>query len=1317
MTRDPLHADRSKLVQEIAGYLNFSSGTPDPKFLRAVNTLFGQIAAEAGPAAGPTWRTLAGVLHAGLEELGSQIEAFGKRDQAEAVLRLVFDETLPAYLRFHRDLLFHQTDVSLFQPFFLGRVCEAVLAMGGPWDETERIVSGAIRRLNDFIGYRPVAVLRSSQKMQPYDHEWVRPIPLYVRDAGVACGCYRDLIALALEILRATDADLLGQACFQIDLLDELAVDPRAYDFDHPVNRRPNNHFGSWDLHLIDNRGHYRRFVLQQVTLDGLLSRIAKREDLAREESLFEAAAVLACTMLMGSGVSGDGPDAHDSSTTLTVLVARIAAYRDAFYERLLGRLGGAHAERLRAEARTLRQPFGGVRQHLNQSLARRRAQQLQHVSLARLFARMGYTGDAARQAAVVPVASARMRCEIDCRLSSAGLALDRGSIAQSAAFLPEIEDWLRRAIECGALVDPWSILGFGGQYGRSSAVEDSVHDSRIDELIELLEEIFALYARLRSKASAAGDQGLGERLSAGMQELAVWWDQFASTDVSEVAGFGGIEAWQSSSQVAEALGAWHRAGTASGNVGFWREHVEELRSPKAYALLVEALLDERDLVAAMALLVHWLSQAEEVPLAEGKHSFHEMIQRWTRTLAEPSPEAPSDPAVRSDPWPTVRRLLDYLEANAESYWQVPQLELGGQATLSPSLEEIEEPLEDEDDASDGLYSAAYEDVIYRDTTDDGFEGEMLEGLAPATDFELALEAERISQRLAFLVTVVRMWEKTAVWSTESGDADPGRDEALLAYAAQAGRWRDGLVELLRAVYRYPIPAPSGTHESLLEFDQRRSIKETLMERVLAASLEAADAARLIATVTEREPPERPGSDWELLAQRVLRALYAGQTEFARGVWPRLRQALAKQPLLYLPLARGGNPQRIAQSRNLLQVLRRLLAALPRRGLIRETGELLKTIQRMERNHPVGPAPVTEFDRLFEIAARGVLQCAIASLPPARRRGRQRGDAADQKLIDRLERPIEVLLKCWVSHSRNVRVSVLDLVADEAPWRDLRGFIERYGHDLFTQRLLTTYGKLRAILHEGADAYLRALEESEEEGPASLLDDLDGPLPRADAVRWLELCLEAVVENYSEYLDYNSTTTQSDRGEMLYVLLDFLRIEASYERVAWSLKPVLLAHEVLVQCGRDGAARRWREALAARTTEIADEHVRRFDQLALQYGVRLRTVADRIGQRFVQPLAVDRLCALVRPAVEELRDGREPVSFASLLRELGAFTAEPSGVGFEVPAWLEALEREVDQVAQDQPDDEDALPMAPPIPQAELSEEELHAQIDSWDHG
>ena len=70
--------------------------------------------------------------------------------------------------------------------------------------------------------------------------------------------------------------------------------------------------------------------------------------------------------------------------------------------------------------------------------------------------------------------------------------------------------------------------------------------------------------------------------------------------------------------------------------------------------------------------------------------------------------------------------------------------------------------------------------------------------------------------------------------------------------------------------------------------------------------------------------------------------------------------------------------------------------------------------------------------------------------------------------------------------------------------------------------------------------------------------------------------LEAIVENYHEYRDYNSTTTQSDQGEMLYMLLDFLRLQSAYDRVAWNLKPVVISHEILVRCGRNEAAQLWR---------------------------------------------------------------------------------------------------------------------------------------------
>src|SRR4029434_8134208 len=109
--------------------------------------------------------------------------------------------------------------------------------------------------------------------------------------------------------------------------------------------------FGQWDPHQIDNHGRYRRFVVQQVTLDALMHRLHEAPQLAAEELLFDAAAVRRGTLLVGAGISGEGPSAFDSTTTLAKLLPRIAKYRDDFYERLFKKNKGEDREQLRTDA------------------------------------------------------------------------------------------------------------------------------------------------------------------------------------------------------------------------------------------------------------------------------------------------------------------------------------------------------------------------------------------------------------------------------------------------------------------------------------------------------------------------------------------------------------------------------------------------------------------------------------------------------------------------------------------------------------------------------------------------------------------------------------------------------------------------------------------------------------------------------------------------------------------------------------------------------------------------------------------------------
>ena len=145
------------------------------------------------------------------------------------------------------------------------------------------------------------------------------------------------------------------------------------------------------------------------------------------------------------------------------------------------------------------------------------------------------------------------------------------------------------------------------------------------------------------------------------------------------------------------------------------------------------------------------------------------------------------------------------------------------------------------------------------------------------------------------------------------------------------------------------------------------------------------------------------------------------------------------------------------------------------------------------------------------------------------------------------------------------------------------------------------------------------------------------------------------------------------------MLLDLLRLRAQYDRIDWNVAPVAQIHEVLVRHGLSVAAERWRCELAERTEEIAGQLLARLAALEREYGMKLPTVADRLHERFVRPLAIDLRGVLVRPAIEELRRGRPSAAFEKLEQEIDEISPEPTGVGLDVPAWLEAFEDEAEQ--------------------------------------
>ncbi len=1333
MSNLPPPENLSEKLHRLAGYLNFSSGPCDALTLEAWNDVY-SVAVMGDPLTGPAaWLVVRDWIAETIENLQLEHSAFQDCEQAGRVIRLLWSELLPAYLDFHRDLLFHQVPELIFNGFFMAKAAEVLLS-GDLHAEDNRVIQNAIDQLDDFVGYRPIAMLENRQ-CQPYRHEFVRPVPLFIKNAGISMGPYHDLIQAAMEILHATDPEILRAASFDPERVEELAMDPRAYDFDHPVNRRPNYHFGGWDDRSITEDGFFNRFVVRQVTMEALLSRLRDEQELDPEEVLQEAASVLAGTILMASAINGWGPGWHSSEITLGSLMKPIAAFRDAYYKDRLEKLDGNHRNRLNDEQSLRRQPFGAARQHLNAALAERRAAQLQHVQLARLYARMGYPDAAKRQTDEVAAASARMTCRIDCFMTLGMRAIRSGDLKKGAEVPAMAFDLLKRGIECGAMLDPWDIMGFGGNFSLYPGPESGVHDSRVDNIVALVEHLFGYTAHVWSEAAARDDQAIYRQMDEQYHEMANWWRSYAAHTVSSIEAADPLESYDSAKLVARALRLWHEGGAEAGNVGFWAPHADLFDSPRAYALVISALLEREDFVPAMALLVHWLSHADRIGLRLGESSLPKLSEQWLQKLRSHWNEKQAESAARdagqaseSDEsvvsiWPQVRRLFDYFEANAEEFWSAPFFQLG-ETQKGSSTRDWERELHEADE-SDDLYSAAYEDVTYHDTTDDGNEGAVFEFGDDGSHDTLEAESKRLIEHLNFMNSLARMWAIAADIAVSDRDTlnRTERLESLEAWSKRAKENRIGLLELLASVREHNVAPAGSDKDSMRSYDRRRVLRDSLMERIIGTAVEMSDARRLIdgAILSLTDDPDAWLTDADLAeddlhAIRLFGAIIASEPDKIHELFPQFIGALQDKSLLYIPLSRGGDPVKIYLARLRQRVLRHLMQWLPRRGLIAETCRLIETARQMEQSNPIGIGAVTEFDSLFRSGHRSLVaaigesarHCSAESEHPA-----SQTEIADV-LIPQLEQLTETMLASWLAHSQTLRLSPLEMVSHPQKWEPLVQFIKTYGDPIFTQMFLQL-GNVRAILHQGVGPWLqRAMVDGEDHlTNTRLFEDLEkGVITVQQAERWMTLVYESLIDHHTEYLDYNSTTTQSDRGDLVYMFLDFLRLRVRYERIAWNLKPVMWAHEVLVRSNLEESAAVWRRSLSERISTEADIYVRRLKELQVNYAMRMPTVADRIQERFVQPMTIDRMRALVAPSMQDAETNSPSVAFELLEQEAEILTQHPTGVGLDVPAWIDALEEEVDSLARKRTNNQVDPHSLMTIEFIPLTQQELDQQIE-----
>jgi hypothetical protein len=235
--------------------------------------------------------------------------------------------------------------------------------------------------------------------------------------------------------------------------------------------------------------------------------------------------------------------------------------------------------------------------------------------------------------------------------------------------------------------------------------------------------------------------------------------------------------------------------------------------------------------------------------------------------------------------------------------------------------------------------------------------------------------------------------------------------------------------------------------------------------------------------------------------------------------------------------------------------------------------------------------------------------------------------------------------------------------------------------------------------------------------PRRLIEALtSGELTTKQAAARMRLALECIAENHAEYRDWNSTTTQSDRGECLHILLDFLRIKAEYERIAWTLRPVNMAHRVLARTGSPEAAEAWRGRMREETADTAAEITDKLSKLETQWGVRLAAIADRCRRPFTAVLEQDDLEALVEPAVRELLTGKPADAGARFEERAAGFIGVAGGSGVEIPDWLDRLghtvDRELEAVGSDGQPHRPLLSLPDAVPWLPMDWSDLHRALE-----
>jgi hypothetical protein len=1264
-------------VMSLVGYLNFSQGLPDEKFRKGINEL-------------PySWNTdgLWKQLRTEFPKLIKQAQAenptiLGDCIQAETVWKQVMNVVFPGYLAYQSDLLGHLKESDHAHPFFLCVMIETTIRHLAIVENETQFLDKVLYDLNNYIGYRPVAVLENDRKSEPYAHEYLCPIPLYFTHVGVGHGIYHDLIASTFQLFRETPEEFLIHAHLTLDDMHELCLDPRAFDCLNPAFKRTNYIFGEWDPEVVGLDGRFHRFVIRKHVIDALVDWIKQHQKaMGMEEALFDASAALCGTILMASSVSGAGPGTHDSTASLASIMPSVAGYRDQFYVYLMSSTTGERAERLKKLEEQSRQPFGHVRQALNQTLSQITARQAQYRQLSMIYAHLGYPELSHKEVKKIPAPAFRFESEILVRMKTANISLSHKNVEDAILHVKEVGELLFRGIECGAFVDPWNILGFQGLYPLFQNREDSIQDPRVDILLEIIHHIFLLHNRIVCEAAQSGYTGPEfESFMHRFKALADKWDSYATNVVEGLPHISGQKYYQSAIEIGEILKNWSQEGKPINAIAFWRQQQSLMTSPFSYAAIIDALLKSGDQVVAIGLMMEWLSHAEEWPLDTPLASLNNQLIKWLKlVMTSTSENSPSQNVSER-----LRKLFDFLEVNAGHLWNAPHINLQknntSTAEASPAASQGENPEEEElFEEEQDLFSAAYEEVVFRDTADDGTQGPIADS---GKFFELT-ELERIQMRvephLRFLGTLAKLWQFTGhvmnpsrVSGEESSTVLPQETQEIIeVWLVHIRELLAQFKKLLNDLANMSLEESHGVRDENYEFDAQNQARLQLLISLTNTYIQFQLAEWALAANLEAD---HTNDSHELPVVNFIRNIKKQNLNEIRNDFPKLLSQLKKLQLLYTPYDQGGEVDQVIGAQSRLSFLKLMLSELPRLGLYREAWQLLGTCFMMERrSRPKGPS-ITEFDRLFRETLETTLRAILKSSQKWKR-----GKISDVEVIEILDEVLEFYRMLWKEHSATMRLSAAEALSDKFIWKEIESFIADYGADLFHPRQLSL-SNLRAILQRGVDNYLEVLEEeSEDWDPPRILVDINKKsLDNETALNCLDIIFNIVVDRYERFIEYNSTTTQSDYGEKLTCFLDFMRIEVEYERDDWMLMPVKMLYEILVGENKMEIADSLYEALENQTREKAEWHLKTLNQIQQRYGVKLPSVSDYIHERFVKSLGIKQMLGCVEAASTESKlPGDKQVAIQRLRNLVAQYQKSTQGSIVDLPEWLHELWSEV----------------------------------------